>query len=285
MSHNRQRYFFIIGTSQRHVLPVKFIPHEHVFEVGQCGHGRAFLRYQRATHLKSQPVAHNSVQQPSPTNMRKRKAEQGSDATPLRAMRRRAPWKPENPRHLLLLTGRPCGGAFRRRTALPPLHDVPIGVRYRLTVEQAEACARDPCLRGDTPTVRLNGGSAPITWQDVIGECAFSSIFGPGVQVLTVAEICAGSPVWHSPASPDDEWNKTLLLPDGRTVGVCTAIASRGDEGQPLLVPLWAQQRQVHNFYVLMLIHPMLAMTTAALLTRVTAARVSLRCSRSALWR
>jgi hypothetical protein len=46
-----------------------------------------------------------------------------------------------------------------------------------------------------------------------------------------------------------------LLLPDGRTVGVCTAIASRGDEGQLLRVPLWAQQWQVRNFYVLMLIH------------------------------
>jgi hypothetical protein len=81
---------------------------------------------------------------------------------------------------------------------------MPVSARYRLTAEQAKACARDPRLRGDTPTVRLNRGLVPITRQDVIGECAFSSLFGPGVQVLTVAEICAGSPVWHSPSSPDD---------------------------------------------------------------------------------
>jgi hypothetical protein len=54
--------------------------------------------------------------------------------------------------------------------------------------------------------------------QDVIGECSISSLLGPGFQVLTVAEIRGGSPVWHSPASPDDEWNEALLLPDGRTV-------------------------------------------------------------------
>ena len=32
-----------------------------------------------------------------------------------------------------------------------PLHDVPVGARYRLTAEQAEACARDSRLRADTP--------------------------------------------------------------------------------------------------------------------------------------
>ncbi len=167
---------------------------------------------------------------------------------------RRASWKPTNPRDPLLFpTGGPCGG-FAFCCSTTPLHDVPVGARYRLTAEQAEACAQDPRLRADTPTVRLNGGLAPITRQDVIGECAFSSLFGPGVQVLTAAEIRAGSPVWHSPASPDDEWNKRLVLPGGRTVGVCTALAS-GDDGQPLRVPMWREQRQVRNYYALMLIH------------------------------
>jgi bacterioferritin-associated ferredoxin len=74
------------------------------------------------------PVAHNSVQlQPSPTNMlRKRKAEQGSDARWHSIVPRRAPWKPKNPRDPLLFpTGGPCGGPFRCSTT--PLHDVPVG--------------------------------------------------------------------------------------------------------------------------------------------------------------
>ncbi len=105
--------------------------------------------------------------------------------------------------------------------------------------------------------MRLNGGLAPITLQDAIGKCAFTSLFGlPDIQVLTAAEIRARNPVWHSPALPDVEWNKTLVLPGGQTVGVCTVLAS-GDDRQPLRVPtaMWREQRQVRNYHALMLIH------------------------------
>jgi hypothetical protein len=45
-----------------------------------------------------------------------------------------------------------------------------------------------------------------------------------------------------------------LLLPDGRMVGVRTALTS-GDEGQPLRVPMWREQRQLRDCYAPMLIH------------------------------
>ena len=45
-----------------------------------------------------------------------------------------------------------------------------------------------------------------------------------------------------------------MLLLDGRKVGVCTALA-RGDEGQPLRVPMWREQRQQCDLHALMLIH------------------------------
>ncbi len=184
-------------------------------------HVHAFLCYQHATAFKK-PAS--CPQQPSPTNMKKRKAEQECDAMPLHTTCRRAPWKPENCCHLLLLTGRLCGGTFCHRTTLPPLHNMPVRAWYRLTAEQAKACTWDPHVHGDTPTMHLNGGLVPITQQGVIGKCTFSSLFGPSVQVLTVAEICVGSLVWHSPSSPDNKWNKTLLLLDGSQHVYCDCL-------------------------------------------------------------
>jgi hypothetical protein len=72
-------------------------------------------------------------------------------------------------------------------------------------------------------------------WSSAGGERAFTDLFGRGVEVLTVSEVCRGSPWWRH--SPDERSNVLLLAaqqPDGGT-----AIAKDGDARCPLRVPFW----------------------------------------------